>query len=123
MKAILILIVLCIVAAVVGYSKCQSSNALFNAVEQGRIDEITSLLDQKPGLVKKTNYRKETPLHIASKTGNVEMAELLILARKTGVDPRRVVDAIQGGAAQCWTLDNKPARLFDGSRSLGSKAN
>jgi len=50
------------------------------------------------------------------------MAELLILARKTGVDPRRVIDAIQGGAAQCWTLDNKPVRLFDGNRAPGFKA-
>ncbi|MBN1265354.1 MAG: NAD-binding protein [Anaerolineales bacterium] len=50
------------------------------------------------------------------------LAELLILARKTGVDPRRVVNAIQGGAAQCWTLDKKPDRLFAGERGPGFKA-
>jgi len=50
------------------------------------------------------------------------MAELLILARKSGVDPQRVVDAIQGGAAQCWTLDHKPSRLFAGNRAPGFKA-
>jgi len=50
------------------------------------------------------------------------MAELLVLARKSGVDPRRVIDAIQGGAAQCWTLDNKPERLFEGNRDPGFKA-
>jgi len=50
------------------------------------------------------------------------LAELLMLARKTGVDPRRVVSAIQGGAAQCWTLDNKPVRLFAGERGPGFKA-
>jgi 2-hydroxy-3-oxopropionate reductase len=33
-----------------------------------------------------------------------------------------VVDAIKGGAAQCWTLDVKPPRLFDGNRNPGFKA-
>ena len=50
------------------------------------------------------------------------MAELLIFARKAGVDPRKVVQAIRGGAAQCWTLDNKPERLFAGNRQPGFKA-
>ncbi len=52
----------------------------------------------------------------------VAMGELLIFARKAGADPRKVVEAIQGGAAQCWTLDNKPERLFDGVRQPGFKA-
>lgn len=52
----------------------------------------------------------------------VAMAELLIFARKAGVDPRKVVDAIKGGAAQCWTLDVKPPRLFAGNRAPGFKA-
>ena len=52
----------------------------------------------------------------------VAMSELLLLARKTGVDPRRVVEAIRGGAAQCWTLDIKPPRLFAGERRPGFKA-
>jgi 2-hydroxy-3-oxopropionate reductase len=50
------------------------------------------------------------------------MAELLIFARKADVDPRKVVAAIMGGAAQCWTLDNKPERLFAGNRQPGFKA-
>jgi len=33
-----------------------------------------------------------------------------------------VVDAIQGGAAQCWSLDVKPPRLFSGERQPGFKA-
>ncbi len=52
----------------------------------------------------------------------VAMSELLLLARKSGVDPRRVVEAIRGGAAQCWTLDVKPPRLFAGERRPGFKA-
>jgi 2-hydroxy-3-oxopropionate reductase len=52
----------------------------------------------------------------------VAMGELLLLAQKTGVDPQRVVEAIRGGAAQCWTLDVKPPRLFRGERSPGFKA-
>jgi 2-hydroxy-3-oxopropionate reductase len=52
----------------------------------------------------------------------VAMGELLIFARKAGVDPQKVVDAIKGGAAQCWSLDVKPPRLFDGNRQPGFKA-
>jgi 2-hydroxy-3-oxopropionate reductase len=50
------------------------------------------------------------------------LAEALITAQKAGVDPRRMVDAIKGGAAQMWTLDVKPPRLFDGNRQPGFKA-
>jgi 2-hydroxy-3-oxopropionate reductase len=52
----------------------------------------------------------------------VAMGELLVFARKAGADPRKVVEAIKGGAAQCWTLDVKPPRLFDGNRTPGFKA-
>ena len=52
----------------------------------------------------------------------VAMGELLIFARKAGADPQRVVQAIKGGAAQCWTLDVKPSRLFEGNRTPGFKA-
>ncbi len=50
------------------------------------------------------------------------MGELLVFSKKAGVDPRKVVEAIKGGAAQCWTLDVKPPRLFEGNRSPGFKA-
>ena len=52
----------------------------------------------------------------------VAMAELLILSKKAGADPEKIVEAIQGGAAQCWTLDVKPERLFAGNRNPGFKA-
>ena len=52
----------------------------------------------------------------------VAMGELLIFAQKSGVDPQKVVAAIKGGAAQCWTLDVKPPRLFSGNRAPGFKA-
>jgi len=52
----------------------------------------------------------------------VAMGELLVFSKKAGVDPRKVVDAIKAGAAQCWALDIKPPRLFDGNRSPGFKA-
>jgi 2-hydroxy-3-oxopropionate reductase len=52
----------------------------------------------------------------------VAMGELLIFARKAGADPARVVEAIKSGAAQCWTLDIKPPRLFAGNRQPGFKA-
>jgi 2-hydroxy-3-oxopropionate reductase len=52
----------------------------------------------------------------------VAMGELLIFAQKAGADPRKVVEAIKAGAAQCWTLDVKPPRLFSGNRTPGFKA-
>jgi 2-hydroxy-3-oxopropionate reductase len=52
----------------------------------------------------------------------VAMGELLLLAQGAGVDPRRVLEAIRGGAAQCWTLDVKAPRLFRGERGPGFKA-
>ncbi len=52
----------------------------------------------------------------------VAMAELLIFSKKSGADPQRVIQAIRGGAAQCWTLDVKPPRLFAGNRAPGFKA-
>lgn len=52
----------------------------------------------------------------------VAMGELLVFAQKAGADPQKVVQAIKGGAAQCWTLDIKPPRLFAGNRSPGFKA-
>jgi 2-hydroxy-3-oxopropionate reductase len=52
----------------------------------------------------------------------VALGELLILVQKSGANPQKVVEAIRGGAAQCWTLDNKPQRLFSGNRQPGFKA-
>ena len=52
----------------------------------------------------------------------VAMGELLVFSKKAGVDPKKVVEAIKAGAAQCWTLDVKPPRLFDGNRNPGFKA-
>lgn len=52
----------------------------------------------------------------------VAMGELLILAKKAGANPEKVAQAIKGGAAQCWSLDVKTPRLFDGNRQPGFKA-
>ena len=52
----------------------------------------------------------------------VAMGELMIFSKKAGADPQKVVEAIKGGAAQCWTLDVKPPRLFSGNRTPGFKA-
>jgi 2-hydroxy-3-oxopropionate reductase len=52
----------------------------------------------------------------------VAMGELLILAKKSGADPVKVVAAIKGGAAQCWALDVKPDNLFAGNRNPGFKS-
>jgi len=50
------------------------------------------------------------------------LGELLVFARKSGVDPEKVIAAIKSGAAQCWAIDTKPQRLFKGERGPGFKA-
>jgi len=52
----------------------------------------------------------------------VAEAELMLFAQKSGVDVARVIEAIKGGAAQCWTLDVKPQRLLAGNRNPGFKS-
>ena len=52
----------------------------------------------------------------------VAEAELMLFAQKSGVDVARVIEAIKGGAAQCWTLDIKPQRLLAGNRTPGFKS-
>ena len=52
----------------------------------------------------------------------VAMGELLVFSKKCGADPEKVVEAIKSGAAQCWTLDVKPPRLFVGNREPGFKS-
>jgi 2-hydroxy-3-oxopropionate reductase len=52
----------------------------------------------------------------------VAEAELLNFAQRAGADHKKVIAAIRGGAAQCWTLDNKPQRLFAGNREPGFKS-
>ena len=52
----------------------------------------------------------------------VAEAELMIFAQKAGADPAKVVEAINAGAAQCWTLDVKAPKLLNGEREPGFKA-
>lgn len=52
----------------------------------------------------------------------VGMAEALITAQKAGVDPQRMIEAIQSGAAQMWAIDIKTPLLFAGKRQPGFKA-
>jgi 2-hydroxy-3-oxopropionate reductase len=52
----------------------------------------------------------------------IAMSELFDLCPKTGSDPQKVIEAIRGGAAQCWTLVVKPPRLFKGNCQPSFKA-
>lgn len=52
----------------------------------------------------------------------VAEAELMLFAQKSGADVAKVIEAIKGGAAQCWTLDVKPQRLLAGNRAPGFKS-
>ncbi|NRA94746.1 MAG: NAD(P)-dependent oxidoreductase [Planctomycetes bacterium] len=47
------------------------------------------------------------------------VAEGVVLARKAGVDPKRVVEAIAGGAAGSWVLENRAGNMIEDDYPLG----
>jgi 3-hydroxyisobutyrate dehydrogenase len=49
------------------------------------------------------------------------VAEGIVLARKSGLDPERVVSSLLGGAAASWVLENRSGRMIDDSYPLGFK--
>jgi 2-hydroxy-3-oxopropionate reductase len=50
---------------------------------------------------------------------NQAVSEALVFAGKAGADPEAVVEAISGGAAGCWTLDNRADRMIRGNFDPG----
>ena len=51
------------------------------------------------------------------------MSEALALAKKMGIDPYKVREALLGGAAQSFVLQNHGKRLLDGTLEPGFRAN
>ena len=49
------------------------------------------------------------------------VAEGIVLGMKAGLDPRRLVEALSGGAAQSWVLANRAGRMIDDEYPLGFK--
>jgi 2-hydroxy-3-oxopropionate reductase len=49
----------------------------------------------------------------------VSVSEALVFAKKAGADLEAVVDAISGGAAGCWTLDNRAPSMIQGDFDPG----
>lgn len=47
------------------------------------------------------------------------VAEGLVLAIKSGLDPEKVVEALSGGAAQSWVLQNRSGRMIADDYPLG----
>ncbi|MEZ6197423.1 MAG: NAD(P)-dependent oxidoreductase [Planctomycetota bacterium] len=47
------------------------------------------------------------------------VAEGLVLAHRLGADPNRVVDAIRGGAAASWVLENRARNMIEDRYPLG----
>jgi 2-hydroxy-3-oxopropionate reductase len=77
---------------------------------------ITHIGDAGTGQIAKIANQLMVAAHM------VALGELLILVQKCGTDPAKVVQAMRGGAAQCWALDVKPQRLLKGNREPGFKA-
>jgi len=51
------------------------------------------------------------------------MSEALALAKKSGIDPYKVREALLGGSAQSFVLQNHGKRLLDGTLAPGFRAN
>ena len=49
----------------------------------------------------------------------VGVSEALVFAEQAGADLEAVVEAISGGAAGCWTLDNRAPRMIEGNFEPG----
>jgi 3-hydroxyisobutyrate dehydrogenase len=49
------------------------------------------------------------------------VAEGIVLALKSGVDPQQVVAALLGGAAGSWVLQNRSSRMIEDDYPLGFK--
>jgi 3-hydroxyisobutyrate dehydrogenase len=47
------------------------------------------------------------------------LAEGIVLGIRAGLDPRRLVEALSGGAAQSWVLANRSDRMIDDDYPLG----
>lgn len=47
------------------------------------------------------------------------LAEGIVLGIRAGLDPRQLVEALSGGAAQSWILANRSARMIDDEYPLG----
>jgi 3-hydroxyisobutyrate dehydrogenase len=47
------------------------------------------------------------------------VAEGMVLAMKAGLDPVAVADALGGGAARSWVLENRSGRMIDNAYPLG----
>jgi 3-hydroxyisobutyrate dehydrogenase len=43
----------------------------------------------------------------------------MVLAMKAGLDPVAVADALGGGAARSWVLENRSGRMIDNAYPLG----
>lgn len=50
------------------------------------------------------------------------ISETLVFAEKAGANLEAVVEAISGGAAGCWALDNKAPRMLEGNFEPGGMA-
>jgi 3-hydroxyisobutyrate dehydrogenase len=47
------------------------------------------------------------------------VAEGMVLAMKAGLDARKVAEALSGGAARSWVLENRAGRMIDNEYPLG----
>lgn len=56
---------------------------------------------------------------IAIASGMIGVAEALVYAKRAGLDPKRVLQSIESGAAGSWSLSNLAPRALDGDFAPG----
>ena len=107
-----------------------AKNGTLTIMVGGEVDALEKVMPVFQAMGKTITHVGEAGAGQVAKAANqimvaaqmVAMGELLVFAKKAGVDPQKVVEAIKAGAAQCWSLDVKPPRLFEGNREPGFKA-
>jgi hypothetical protein len=58
---------------------------------------------------------------LSVQNGAFGVAEGILLGIRAGLDPRPLVEALSGGAAQSWVLTNRSGRMIDDEYPLGFK--
>jgi 2-hydroxy-3-oxopropionate reductase len=92
--------------------------------DEGTLDAHRDLLDVMGGTVTHCGPNGAGQVakacnQIVVATTNVAVSEALVFAEKAGADLESVVDAISGGAAGCWTLDNRAPSMIRGDFDPG----
>ena len=89
-----------------------------------RCQDIFAALGKKTSYMGPSGAGQTTKACNQIMTGGIYavMAEALVLAQKSGLDPAKVVEVLSGGAARCWALEVRAPRILRRELNPGFKA-